>query len=265
MNYIIGDIHGAFEMFDALLAKIADRDSSAHIYCVGDFCDRGKNTNAVVERILSANNIHCVRGNHDDIFDCILSGKPTRFGEERGEDAPLAALDWFMQFGMYETFESYGVSNSSLNRALHGGLDALATLVNRAVPETHRKFFNDLPIMIERESFFIGHASIPTECDLKDLSEGLKGESAYSRVMGNALLWGRYSMSQIHQDKQWGKTGYFGHTPTSRYMDSEDSTTGFPSIPEPIFGKDIVLVDTGAAFGYHLTAVCHETKEVFTS
>lgn len=244
MNWIIGDIHGCLEQFDSVLAKIKERDSEAQIYCVGDYCDRGPNTRGVVDRILAEGNIKCVRGNHDDVFDCIISCKPTQLSDNQGSDAPMENLAWFLNFGMYETLASYGIYHDDVREALRTMTNMRAMAAR--IPESHAKFFNELPLMIEEKDFFVAHAAVVPESDLKSILE-------YD-THRKAMIWGRYDLQQIKSNKEWGKTGYFGHTPTHFYGEK-----GIVS------GPNIELIDTGCVFGNCLTAVCHETKEIITS
>jgi serine/threonine protein phosphatase 1 len=255
MNWIIGDPHGCVEQLEALVKQIKEKDAGATLYCVGDFCDRGPDTRGVVNLVLREG-IKCTRGNHDDVMDCILTGAPTTFSEEQGEDAALASLSWFMRYGMLDTFGSYGAETDDVYAAL-SGLSHLKKLA-AIVPQQHHDFFHCLPLIVEGDGFFISHAALPPEMSPADAIAAVTAEKPDldQRVVGKALIWGRYTMEQIQQDKVWGKTGYFGHTPTKFY--------GNDHLGKPIFGKDIVLVDTGAVFGNGLTAVCHETKEVIT-
>ena len=245
MNWVIGDVHGMLEPLDTLLLEIRNRDSNPTIYCVGDLCDRGPDTKGVVERVIK-DGIKCVRGNHDDVFDCILSGKPTATTDDQTIEAPLSSLHWFLQFGMRDTLKSYGIVGDEV-RECFNGLSHLERIVAR-IPEEHHKFFNSLPLMIEGDGFFVAHAALVPELAL--------GDALSENIYQKAMIWGRFTEEQIKEDKVWGKIGYFGHTPTYKY--------GAEYHGKPVFGNGLVLLDTGAVFGKGLTVICHETKEVIT-
>ena len=244
MNWVVGDVHGMLSEFESVIAQIEAKDFEASIYCVGDFCDRGYNSKGVVDVILSKSNIKCVRGNHDDIFDCILSGKPTQCSDDQTYEAPLSSLSWFLQFGMWETLGSYGMERDVIRDSMRS-LSSLASLMQK-IPAEHHEFYKNLPLMIHGDGFFVAHASVVPECNLDDILE-------YD-THRKAMIWGRYTQSQIDQPKAWGKTGYFGHTPTKHYGKQD-----------VIFGDQCVLCDTGSFFSKKISAVCHETKEVVTS
>ena len=59
--YIIGDIHGCFDTFKALLKQLPE---NARICLVGDLIDRGPKSKQVVQYVID-NKIDCVKGNHE--------------------------------------------------------------------------------------------------------------------------------------------------------------------------------------------------------
>lgn len=243
MNYVVGDIHGLCEPFKELVAQIEEKDSDAIIYCVGDYCDRGPDSKGVVDFILSKNNIRCVRGNHDDVFDCIINGRPTPDGDCQGGSAPLESLAWFLSFGMKQTLASYGIYQEDI-MAGSRSIPALKQMCAK-IPQEHKDFYANLPLNIDTPDFLVVHAALVPQTGLKDAME--------YKVHRQAMLWGRFNPNDLLTEKAWKKIGYFGHTPTTSYGSSD-----------PIFSNDIVLVDTGGVFNGKLSAVCHETKEVFT-
>jgi len=243
MNWIIGDIHGHLQKLKSVLEQIYQQDKSPTIYCVGDCCDRGPDSKGVVDLIL-AEGIHCVRGNHDDIFDCVINGRPTRDGDMQGSDAPLKSLFWFLQFGMDLTLDSYQISRDVYKKAWRNW-DVSEFCKN--IPESHKQFYANLPSFIETDQFFITHAYISVHDEI------LK-ETAFTGSGRREMLWGRFSKLDIDSLKMWKKTGYFGHTPVQHY-----------NYESPIEGPNIVLVDMGVHFGNQLAAYCHETKQVIRS
>lgn len=246
MNWIIGDVHGMLDELNSVLAQIDEKDPEAAYWFVGDFCDRGYNSKGVVDRVLElGDRAKAVRGNHDDVFHCILQGKATPYTDNQGPDAALECLAWFTNFGMYDTFASYGKDRSAVRMGMHGAY-ALKGLVDE-IPESHKEFYYNLPLTLEGPGFFICHAYVEPQTTLEDAL----GYEAHRKNM----IWGRFEKFQLDQKKSWGKVGYFGHTPTHTRYQSKD----------PVFGDDIVLVDTGAVFGNCLSAVCHETKKVVRS
>jgi hypothetical protein len=110
-----------------------------------------------------------------------------------------------------------------------------------------------LPPVFEHEKFFVLHGrwSPTTACYPPAISECLRVEPD----MRQEVLWGRFQLEGIQGEKNWGKRGFFGHTPVhSYYQDPRKAPM------EPIGGPKIVLLDTAAALVSwgRLTAYCPE-------
>ncbi len=249
MHWVIGDIHGMNQQLNAVLKEIKRQDKDPQFWFVGDYCDRGPDSFGVVETILGlGDKAHPIRGNHDDIMDCICRRGPTPYSDAQHSDAHIESMTWFLKFGMVETLNSYGVTIDEIReatRSKHG----FTTLLDK-IPQTHKDFYKNLPLYREADDFFICHAYCPKD------SEGGPAEIIDYACWRRAMMWDRFDIDQINNHKDWRKTGYFGHTPTVNY--------GLESGPTIIRGPKIVLVDTGGAFkdGGGLTAVCHKTGTV---
>lgn len=245
VRWIIGDIHGMLRPLEAVLAVVRAADPQARLYFAGDYVNRGPDSRKVVDLLLSLEGARFIRGNHDDIFDQILSGLSYTCG--RGDDERLMAFESFMRFGLEHTFLSYGEEWADLELLVRRPkIDKLDQLI-RSVPEAHRKFFRELPLVVEEDDLFIAHARF----DPAEPTEGLSERLLADERMRHRVLWGRFDWSQIIGPKVWKRTGYFGHTPTSIYDDR--GRRG----PRPLAGPRIVLVDTGAFDpSGRLTAFC---------
>jgi serine/threonine protein phosphatase 1 len=66
-DYVIGDIHGRYDLVYEALAKANFNSKTDRLFCVGDLIDRGVYSDHVAE-FLSKPYIHAVRGNHEDIL-----------------------------------------------------------------------------------------------------------------------------------------------------------------------------------------------------
>jgi serine/threonine protein phosphatase 1 len=250
MRWVIGDIHGMLRTLEALLKAVQKRDSAARFIFVGDYVNRGPEAPGVVNRLLALPNATFLRGNHDDIFDLILNGE-CFIGHKDTPDA-LSAFRWFMNHGLADTLTAYGASLAELEFLLHhpdeGRLKRLVTII----PEPHRRFFRTLRPLVEYEQFFVAHAY--WDADLPDA--GITTLLASDVKLRYQILWGRFTEPQIQKKKRWKRTGYFGHTPVTNYRKTGE--------PTPVYGPNIVLLDTGAALGVHgrLTAVNADNGEV---
>lgn len=129
--YAIGDIHGHFSLLEELLEAI-DADQAAHPIgeatevFVGDYIDRGPDSNAVVQHLATRRPHNrarvCLRGNHEDYM--------VRFFDDPG-----VLFDWSYNGGV-TTLASYGVH---VNPA---GLEPQKTHQEfmAALPAHHRDF-----------------------------------------------------------------------------------------------------------------------------
>jgi serine/threonine protein phosphatase 1 len=251
MRWIIGDVHGMLKPLRTLVDEIDRIDSSAKLYFVGDYINRGPESRGVLDFLLTLKNARFCRGNHDDIFDVILNG--LQYAESSPKGDRVAALQWFLQHGLIQTFASYGAEFGMLERMQRNATPAqLKQLVDRVPPE-HRRFVRNLRAVVEDEDLFIAHALWPVDQPDVDPKIAFRLNDPALRYK---LLWGRYDFAALASEKLWKRTGYFGHTPVQNYV--EEGATN-----QPIIGKQIILLDTGAALSTdgRLTAYNAETKQ----
>ena len=136
---VIGDIHGR----DDLLAPLLDLLGDMPVLVVGDVCDRGPDTRAVIERLVGRG-ARGVRGNHEDWLLAWLRGE----GFDRIVLRP--------SFGAEATLASYGVT----------GRTAREIEAERwRVPAAHRTWLESLAVAIDLRAggqrFWMTHAGVP--------------------------------------------------------------------------------------------------------
>jgi len=128
-TYIIGDIHGCLGMLTKLMDKIDWRSDRDTLIFLGDYIDRGENSKGVVDLMLklleTSSHVHCLMGNHEDIFLNFLAG----------ED-----ITTFLANGGETTLESYHVDGEVL------------------IPPDHITFFKSLRTWIELDDYYVVHA-----------------------------------------------------------------------------------------------------------
>ena len=268
MRWIIGDIHGMLRPLQTLLQAVAERDAEADLFFCGDYVDRGPNSAGVIDLLLTLPNAHFVRGNHDDAFDFVLHA--AAYAPHPDFNSPGAMFSAMAFAGMDETFVSYGADRTAVREAARWPTGALMAELAACVPERHRTFIRNLPPVVERDEFFVAHAwwgsDAPDEFGRLVFNPGVRHE----------LLWGRYSAGEVRGPKRWGRTGYFGHTPTMSYSRSlrlsprpGATLLGLIGRGEnlPVGGPSIRLLDTAAALvpDGRLTAWCHDTGEYLQS
>ena len=268
MHWVIGDVHGMLRPLEALLAAVTDRDPGRALYFCGDYCDRGPDTRGVVEVLLGLvadGTARCVRGNHDDVFDLCLNRHSVASGREGGGEATQQDVDdaarLFWREGLLNTMQSYGVDLARVGGMIgdRPRIDGWVREQFAAVPDSHRSFFRNLPLVAEADGFFVCHAMWPAD-EPDAPAGGMDARALGDRFLRYDCLWGRYVANQLRSRKNWGRRGYVGHTPTDTYLGHDDLIAA----PGDVIGAPrLVLCDTAAfAPGGRLSAVCHETGTV---
>ena len=248
---------------EALVAAAHKTDAEAEFFFAGDYCDRGPDTRGVVDFLLALDRAVCVRGNHDDVLDLCLSGQNFVTGPALAGGVDREAVDdvkeIFLREGMMETLASYGADPRELGRCVGDWPRVLAWIDDglAAVPETHRRFFRNLPAVAETDDFFVCHATWPP--DQLDAQGRMNSVAAGDPHLRHDVLWGRYVANQLRSKKTWRRPGYVGHTPVLSYAAHADLVRE-PDLPGvPIHAEKLTLLDTAAfAVGGLLTAYCHD-------
>ena len=167
----IGDIHGCATAFDTLLAAVQPQPDDL-IITLGDYVDRGPDSKAVIERLLSLHKtgrLVALRGNHEIMM-------------LQARIDPLVEADW-RSFGGDEALDSYVPEG-------HTG-----TLAD--VPATHWDFIENVCVAYhETDTHFFVHANAHPKLQLIDQPDFM-------------LYWERFNHPDPHCS---GKIMVCGHT-----------------------------------------------------
>lgn len=150
-TFVIPDLHGRIDLLDAAVAEIANM-APGRLLFLGDYVDRGPESRAVVERLMSEPSWLCLKGNHEAMMVNAI----------RGGRAP----DHWLRNGGASTLLSYG-------HAEHGRIDL------SIVPPAHIEWMSTLPVMHHDRHRIYVHAGI---------DEGVPIDKQQERT----LLWKRY-------------------------------------------------------------------------
>ncbi|SFS20995.1 metallophosphoesterase [Yoonia litorea] len=211
--YAIGDIHGQKAHLDQALDLIhADGGADAEIVFLGDYTDRGPDSRAVIETLVSGRdcgrNWHFIKGNHDRLF--------TRYVREGREHDPKvrSGISWLNpRLGGTATLGSYGVIGTPVfSRSDDDGLEwltafetdvqahdpaALMEAAQAAVPEHHLNFLENLPLIHQTDDLLFVHA-------------GLRMDLPPHQQDAEDLLWIRDGF--LDDTRDYGKLIIHGHT-----------------------------------------------------
>ncbi|MCV3269950.1 metallophosphoesterase family protein [Roseobacter sinensis] len=223
--YAIGDVHGRLDELQRVLALIeTDGGPDAQVVLLGDYIDRGPDSRGVVQFLVDAQragrNWITLKGNHDRYL--------TRFLDDMAVSDPAvpAGLTWFNpRLGGDKTMASYGVDASETS-PLEPVLDA----ARNAVPQAHRDFLADLPVIHVTDDLVFAHAGIRPGVPLDQQVE-------------DDLIWIRRDFIDDRTDH--GRLVVHGHT----------------SVDWPEHAGNRVNLDGGAGFFRPLHAAVFEGRQ----
>ena len=149
--YVIGDIHGRLDLYDALIAAIEADDARAGpaqttVVLLGDLVDRGPDSAGVIERTIAwgrERRVRILAGNHEDMFLHAFDD--------------VAKLRQFVKHGGRETILSYEIPLERYNALT---LEELRDELPRLVPESHREFVRGFEEFIVAGDYAFVHAGI---------------------------------------------------------------------------------------------------------
>ena len=127
-TYCIGDIHGCYRTFQALLNQIGPT-SEDKIILLGDYIDRGPDSSLVLKAVKNNPQFCCLKGNHEDLMHCYL---------ERYSNG--VASIW-MENGGEKTINSFQKEKDA----------CLADFYD---------FLRRLPLMVAHSDFYFAHAGV---------------------------------------------------------------------------------------------------------
>jgi len=157
--YVIGDIHGRLDLYEAMIEAI-ERDAAeargaqARIILLGDLVDRGPDSAGVLARTRAwqqQRNVRVLAGNHEEMF-------LKSFTQPE-------ALRHFLKHGGRETLLSFGFSSKQI-RSLE--LDELFAMLPRLVPQAERDYIASFEELIIAGDYAFVHAGINPERPLTE-------------------------------------------------------------------------------------------------
>lgn len=226
--YVIGDIHGQMEMLEVALARIAaDGGADAPMISLGDLVDRGPDSRAVIDTLLtgqaSGRDWTVLKGNHDRMFQNYIE-------DARLHDARVVSgVDWLNpRLGGVATLESYGIADADKRSP-----DELIKATREAVPSSHLQFLRDMPLFHQVGSLLFVHAGIAPGIPLESQTE-------------DDLLWIRAPFLDYTKPHPW--LVVHGHT----------------ALEAPAHYGNRINLDSGAGYDRPLTVAVFEEDRVWT-
>ena len=149
--YVVGDIHGRLDLFNALLDAIAVEDgelpaADTSVVLLGDLVDRGPESAGVVERAIALSGerkVRLIAGNHEEMF------------LESFEETDI--LRHFIRHGGRETILSYGLGKKKYNKLT---MAELQQEMDKLVPQAHRDYLAGFEDMVIAGDYAFVHAGV---------------------------------------------------------------------------------------------------------
>ena len=157
--YVVGDVHGRLDLFEALVDAIDadDRDAgtaNTTAVLLGDLIDRGPHSSGVIDRAMAwgqARSVRYIAGNHEEMF------------LESFHDKEM--LRHFVKHGGRETILSYGIKRKRYNEL---SIKELQEEIQTLVPDHHRDFIGSFEDLIVAGDYVFVHAGLHPKRTLED-------------------------------------------------------------------------------------------------
>ena len=143
--WVVGDIHGHLETFEALIERLNLSEGSQpiyqkknprkywpsplgdHVICLGDLIDRGPDSLGVLKLVEGSGNIHSIRGNHDESLR--LSVSPSHYGK---------MMRSWLKYGGVDTLQSFSNDPDEQIEIARGWLPFIESLPTELILRDHR-------------------------------------------------------------------------------------------------------------------------------
>ena len=232
-SYVISDIHGEYDAFEELLAKISFGDEDT-LYILGDILDRGPNPIKVMRRLMTMPNVICIAGNHEMMALKCLDFLLQEISDMTIENLDQETLDHLVTW-------QYNGASTTINEFRKLGVSERQDVI-----EFIRDFSAYEKVSVGKQKYLLVHAGLGNFSPEKDLSE----------YTIHDLVWDRGTLGEKYFDDVITITG---HTPTMAIPGNRR--------PGYIFKfNNRIYIDCGACFpGGQLAAFCMDTGEEFYS
>jgi serine/threonine protein phosphatase 1 len=198
MRYALSDLHGCRNTFHRALKEIEFTKQDTLII-VGDIYDRGPDCKGIIDDVLvlqrQGYNIVMTIGNHEI------------FALEATKGEGIYKM-WIGQGGA-KTLLSYGITDPYKDW----------TAFQKAIPDRHWEFLDNLPNIYELEDYVFVHAGLDFKLD-----------NPLTETPEDFMLWERNGWVNFDQKKIGNRMLVVGHTPTSKQNIIASLDTGLINI-----------------------------------
>jgi serine/threonine protein phosphatase 1 len=172
MTYVIGDIHGEVTKVKNLVENIYAIDNSAKLVFLGDYVNKGENSKAVLNYLITLKHCTFLMGNHEYYF-----------------------LE-FLKNGTYaDKLKKYADSTTFVD------FDMDLTTIKEKFYMPYKTFFDNLESYYTTKNYFVSHAGVTPSFAKNQLRD----------IPLKEFLFNRYDFFN-YKEKIHGRVAIFGHT-----------------------------------------------------
>jgi serine/threonine protein phosphatase 1 len=172
MTFAIGDVHGEVTKLKELLNNIYSIDSNAKLIFLGDYINKGEDSKATLDLLVTLENVEFLIGNHEYYFlEFFKNGK---------------YKDTLIKYASNSTFIDFDMNINSLEDKLFF---------------PYENFFNNLKPYYINDNYFISHSGISLEYI----------EQEFDKIPLREFLFNRYDFFN-YDKKVHDRISIFGHT-----------------------------------------------------
>lgn len=219
----IGDIHGCNDELVRLIDTLELKSDDKLVF-LGDYIDRGPNIFETIKTLIK------IKEEYPQTV-CLMGNHERMFLDFLSPNCTRDQEGMFLYNGGLETIDSYRANGFE---SQVGKIDFID------LPESHQVFYDELELFHEDGDFLFVHAGVHPDFDIDKQTD-------------HDMLWIRGSFLERRELKIKDKLIVHGHTPMDLKQHEEYNS---------LYDNKINL-DTGAVFGYYLTA-CDVRTGTFT-
>lgn len=219
---VISDIHGSFYTMKKLLDEISFNSKNDKLICLGDMCDRGKNTKLVWEffyNLQQENPQHVVLlGNHEDMFNLAIK-------EARYSNNLSARQDHYFRNSGLTTLQSFYPKATVETRGIY---------FKKFADEYKylRKWIKNLPTRYESSDYYFIHAGV-------DFTKNFWNQTHRD------MIWMREPF--LSSNEKYNKKVFHGHSPVKQEPYYEEKSNRINIDGGCVYGGklNIVVIEEG--------------------
>ncbi|MEP2718487.1 metallophosphoesterase family protein [Pseudophaeobacter sp.] len=214
---VIGDVHGCLHLLQELLQKLPP---DAQVVLVGDYIDRGEDSQGVLRFLSKHPDLICLRGNHEDMLLNFLAD-PLRHGSR------------WLQYGGLQTLASFNIAGVQPNpspEALENYRDALVLEMGVDLI----KFLNELLPCYQSGNVLVAHAGANPAAppEYQTPSDLIWGHPEFHKTPRKDGIWVAYG--HVIQDRPNTSRGRIA-LDTGAYATGRLTAAYFRPEAEPLF------------------------------